>query len=37
MPSGVTRAYLIEAGLTTSTGQEYRLSTEARVTPDGIR
>jgi PhoPQ-activated pathogenicity-related protein len=31
------RAYLLEAVLTSPTGQEYRLSTEARVTPDGIR
>jgi PhoPQ-activated pathogenicity-related protein len=31
------RAYLVEAVLKSPTGQEYRLSTEARVTPDGIR
>lgn len=31
------RAYLVEAVLTSSTGAEYKLSTEARVTPDGIR
>ena len=29
------RAYLIEAELTSATGQAYKLSTEARVTPDG--
>jgi PhoPQ-activated pathogenicity-related protein len=29
------RAYLIEAELTSPTGQSYKLSTEARVTPDG--
>jgi PhoPQ-activated pathogenicity-related protein len=29
------RAYLIEAELTSPTGQDYKLSTEARVTPDG--
>jgi PhoPQ-activated pathogenicity-related protein len=29
------RAYLIEAELTSPTGQAYKLSTEARVTPDG--
>jgi PhoPQ-activated pathogenicity-related protein len=29
------RAYLIEAELTAPTGQPYKLSTEARVTPDG--
>ena len=31
------RAYLGEVTLTSPTGQEYKLSTEARVTPDGIR
>jgi PhoPQ-activated pathogenicity-related protein len=30
------RAYLIEAELTSPTGQAYKLSTEARVTPDGV-
>jgi len=29
------RAYLIEAELTSPTGPAYKLSTEARVTPDG--
>ena len=29
------RAYLVEAELTTPTGETYKLSTEARVTPDG--
>ena len=29
------RAYLVEAELTSPTGQTYKLSTEARVTPDG--
>ena len=29
------RAYLVEAELKTETGETYRLSTEARVTPDG--
>lgn len=31
------RAYLIEAVLTSSTGHDYKLSTEARVTPDNIK
>ena len=31
------RAYLGEVVLTSSTGQEYRLSTEARVTPDDLK
>jgi PhoPQ-activated pathogenicity-related protein len=31
------RAYLVEAVLTSSTGHEYRLSTDARVTPDTIK
>jgi len=31
------RAFLGEVTLTSPTGQEYKLSTEARVTPDGIR
>ena len=31
------RAYFIEVVLTSSGGREYKLSTEARVTPDGIR
>jgi PhoPQ-activated pathogenicity-related protein len=31
------RSYLIEATLTSSTGRDYKLSTEARVTPDGLR
>jgi PhoPQ-activated pathogenicity-related protein len=31
------RAYLLEAVLTSPTGQEYKLSTEARVTPDDIK
>jgi PhoPQ-activated pathogenicity-related protein len=31
------RAYLVEAVLTSPTGKEYKLSTEARVTPDGVR
>jgi PhoPQ-activated pathogenicity-related protein len=31
------RAYLAEVELTSPTGQSYRLSTEARVTPDDIR
>jgi hypothetical protein len=31
------RAFLLEATLVSSTGQEYRLSTEARVTPDSVR
>ncbi|MGH7969592.1 MAG: PhoPQ-activated protein PqaA family protein, partial [Limisphaerales bacterium] len=30
------RAYLVEAELKSSTGELYRLSTEARVTPDGL-
>ncbi len=31
------RAYLVEAELVSPTGQTYRLSTEARVTPDELR
>jgi PhoPQ-activated pathogenicity-related protein len=31
------RAYLVEAEFVAGTGHTYRLSTEARVTPDGIR
>ena len=31
------RAYLVEVVLTSPTGQEYKLSTEARVTPDDIK
>ena len=31
------RAYLVEAVLTSSTGKDYKVSTEARVTPEGIR
>jgi PhoPQ-activated pathogenicity-related protein len=31
------RAYLAEVTLTSPTGQDYRLSTEARVTPDDIK
>ena len=31
------RAYLMEAVLTSPTGQEYKLFTEARVTPDDIK
>jgi PhoPQ-activated pathogenicity-related protein len=34
-PKSGFRAYLIEAELTSSTGQACKLSTEARVTPDG--
>jgi PhoPQ-activated pathogenicity-related protein len=33
-PTNGYRAYLIEALLTTSSGHDYKLSTEARVTPD---
>jgi PhoPQ-activated pathogenicity-related protein len=36
-PESGYRAYLGEITLTSPTGQEYKLSTEARVTPDGIR
>lgn len=36
-PKSGYRAYLVEAVLTTANGKEYKLSTEARVTPDGIR
>lgn len=36
-PNAGYRAYLVEALLTASTGAKYRLSTEARVTPDDIR
>jgi PhoPQ-activated pathogenicity-related protein len=36
-PGAGYRAYLVEAVLASSTGTEYKLSTEARVTPDGIR
>ncbi len=36
-PATGYRAFLIEATLGTPTGQEYQLSTEARVTPDGLR
>jgi PhoPQ-activated pathogenicity-related protein len=34
-PANGFRAFLIEAELVSSTGDTYRLSTEARVTPDG--
>jgi PhoPQ-activated pathogenicity-related protein len=34
-PTSGYRAYLVEAELTASTGHTYKLSTEARVTPDG--
>jgi len=34
-PASGYRAYLIEAELTSTTGHTYKLSTEARVTPDG--
>jgi PhoPQ-activated pathogenicity-related protein len=34
-PQAGFRAYLVEAELTSPTGQNYKLSTEARVTPDG--
>ncbi len=34
-PQSGFRAYLVEAELTSPTGQTYKLSTEARVTPDG--
>lgn len=37
IPDKGHRAYLAEVVLTTSTGEEYRLSTEARVTPDDIK
>ena len=33
-PTAGYRAYMVEAELTTTTGQTYKLSTEARVTPD---
>ncbi len=36
-PSNGYRAFLAEAVLTSTTGQQFRLSTEARVTPDNIR
>jgi PhoPQ-activated pathogenicity-related protein len=36
-PDSGYRAYLVEVLLRSSTGQEYKLSTEARVTPDGLR
>jgi PhoPQ-activated pathogenicity-related protein len=36
-PTKGYRAYLMEAVLTSPTGQEYKLSTEARVTPDDIK
>lgn len=35
-PESGYRAYLVEAVLTSSTGHDFRLSTEARVTPDNI-
>lgn len=35
-PSSGYRAYLVEAELTASTGHTYKLSTEARVTPDAL-
>jgi hypothetical protein len=35
IPETGFRACLIEAELTSPTGQAYKLSTEARVTPDG--
>jgi PhoPQ-activated pathogenicity-related protein len=34
-PASGYRAYLVEAELTATTGHTYKLSTEARVTPDG--
>jgi PhoPQ-activated pathogenicity-related protein len=34
-PESGFRAYLVEAEMKTSTGQDYKLSTEARVIPDG--
>jgi PhoPQ-activated pathogenicity-related protein len=34
-PASGYRAYMVEAELTSSTGETYKLSTEARVTPDG--
>ena len=36
-PSNGYRAYLGEVVLSSATGQEYRLSTEARVTPDDLK
>jgi PhoPQ-activated pathogenicity-related protein len=36
-PATGFRAFLVEARLESGAGQEYRLSTEARVTPDSIR
>jgi hypothetical protein len=36
-PSQGYRAYMFEVVLISSTGLEYKLSTEARVTPDHIR
>jgi len=36
-PDSGYRAYLGEVLLNSSTGHEYKLSTEARVTPDGLR
>ena len=35
-PESGYRAYLVEAMLTSSTGHDFKLSTEARVTPDDI-
>jgi len=37
MPEKGHRAYLAEVVLTSSTGDEYKLSTEARVTPDDVK
>lgn len=37
LPATGYRAFLLEATLASPTGQEYQLSTEARVTPDGLR
>ncbi len=36
-PAKGYRAYMLEVTLTSPKGEDYRLSTEARVTPDGVR